>query len=113
MTYKIDFSNTGGTNASGLAIVDGIPANTDYKLTTATVNAGTTGMTFATEFSSNYDSNNPTAATWTYTPVSAAGGASAGYDRLVKAIRWRVTAGSLSFASPNNAGSVSFIVKIR
>ncbi|MGI8668433.1 MAG: hypothetical protein ACR2J3_01145 [Aridibacter sp.] len=113
LTYKIDFSNTGGSNASGLVIVDGIPANTDYKLTTANTNVGTTGMTFTIEFSNNYDANNPTAATWTYTPVSGAGGANAGYDRLVKAIRWRVTAGSLPFTSPNNNGNIGFIVKIR
>ncbi|MEZ5344750.1 MAG: hypothetical protein R2681_04250 [Pyrinomonadaceae bacterium] len=113
LTYKIDFSNTGGLSASNLIIVDGIPPNTDFKLGSATVSAGTTGLTFVIEYSSDYVATNPTAATWSYTPVSQGGGASAGFDRLVKAVRWRVTAGSLSQISPNNAGSVSFVSKIR
>ncbi len=113
LTYKIDFSNIGGVSASSLVLVDSIPGNTDFKLGSAAVSVGTTGLTFVIQYSSDYDSNNPTLATWTYTPVSAGGGASAGYDRLVKAIRWRVTAGSLSQIAPNNAGSVTFISKIR
>lgn len=113
ITYQIQFTNTGGQNASGLRIVDGVPDNMDYKLSSATANVGTTGLTFTIEFSSDFDALNPTIATWTYTPVSAGGGASAGYDRLVKAVRWRVTSGSLSNTSPNNTGNVSFIAKIR
>ncbi len=113
LTYQIDFTNTGGANASGLTIIDGVPANTDYKLGSANTNAGTTGMTFVIEFSDDYNPSNPPAATWGYIPTSGAGGADAGFDRNVRAIRWRVTAGTLSFASPNNTGSVSFIVKIR
>ncbi len=113
LTYQIDFTNTGGSNASGLAIVDGVPANTDYKLGSANTNAGTTGMTFVIEFSDDYNSSNPPAATWGYIPTSGAGGADAGFDRNVRAVRWRVTAGSLPFNSPNNSGNVGFIAKIR
>jgi len=113
LTYQIDFTNTGGSGASSLVIVDGIPENTDYKLGSASASVGTTGLTFAIEFSSDYNPANPSVATWSYTPVSAAGGAGAGYDRLVRAIRWRVTAGSLSQTSPNNTGGVSFVTKIR
>lgn len=93
--------------------MDGIPSNMDYKLSSATTNVGTTGLTFTIEFSSDFDALNPTIATWTYTPVTGGGGASAGYDRLVKAVRWRVTSGTLSQTSPNNTGDVSFIAKIR
>ena len=113
LTYQIDFTNNGTLAATGLVIVDAIPDNTDFKLGSATANTGTTGLTFVIEYSSDYVAAPPGAATWTYTPVSAGGGADAGYDRLVKAIRWRVTAGSLSQTSPNNSGSVSFISKIR
>ncbi|NNE99335.1 MAG: hypothetical protein HKN25_09990, partial [Pyrinomonadaceae bacterium] len=113
LTYQIVFTNTGGTNAANLVLVDAIPDNTDYKLGSAAANTGTTGLTFVIEYSDDFVSGNPGAATWTYTPVSGAGGADAGYDRLVRAIRWRVTAGSLSQTSPNNSGSVSFISKIR
>lgn len=113
ITYQIQFTNTGGQNASGLRIVDGVPDNMDYKLSSATASVGTTGLTFTIEFSSDYDALNPTLATWTYTPLSTGGGASAGYDRLVKAVRWRVTSGSLPNTSPNNTGNVSFVAKIR
>lgn len=113
LTYAIAFTNTGGQPAGGLAIVDAIPLNTDFRLGSASVNTGTTGLTFVIEYSDDYNPGNPPAATWNYTPVSAAGGAPVGYDRLVKAVRWRVAAGSLSNIAPDNAGSVSFIVRIR
>jgi uncharacterized repeat protein (TIGR01451 family) len=113
ITYSIQFTNTGGQPATGLTIVDASPPNTDYRLGSAAVNAGTTGLTFAIEYSADYNPGNPSAATWNYTPVSAGGGAPTGYDRLVKAIRWRVTAGSLGQTAPNNSGSVSFTSRIR
>ncbi len=113
LTYQIDFSNTGGASAENLALVDVIPSDTDFKLTSATVNVGTTGLTFVIEYSSDYDPGDPSAATWTYTPVSGGGGADAGFDRNVLAIRWRVTSGSLSQTAPNNAGDIGFTVKIR
>lgn len=113
LTYAIVFANTGGQSAQGLTIIDAIPANTDFKIGTASVSAPS-GMTFAIEYSFDYNTADPPAATWTNAPPpSGGGGASAGYNALVKAIRWRNTAGALSNASPNNTGSVSFTVKIR
>ncbi|NJM52404.1 MAG: right-handed parallel beta-helix repeat-containing protein [Blastocatellia bacterium] len=114
ITYRIDFTNAGGQGASNLRIIDAIPDNMDYKLGTATV---TSGVAFTITFSTDYDPLNPTAATWTYTPVSGGGNAtvgfaSAGYDRLVKAIRWSANA-AIPNTSPNNTGNVSFIAKIR
>jgi hypothetical protein len=94
-------------------LVDAIPTNTDFKIGSATVNIGTTGLTFLIEYSSDYNPSNPTIATWTHPPASGGGGADAGFDRDVKAIRWRVTSGSLPQTAPNNAGNISFIVKIR
>lgn len=113
LTYQIDFTNIGNLGAQNLAIVDKVPDFTDFKVGTATANVGSSGLTFAIEYSSDYDSLNPTFATWNYTPASGGGGASAGYDRNVKAVRWRVTSGILSSVSPNNTGNVSFIAKIR
>jgi uncharacterized repeat protein (TIGR01451 family) len=113
LTYQIAFTNTGGMGASNLAIVDGIPADTDFKIGSAAENVGTTGLIFAIEYSNDYDPLNPTLATWTYLPVSAGGGAPTGYDRNVKAIRWRGTSGNLSQISPNNAGDVGFTTRIR
>lgn len=112
LTYRIAYTNTGGQAATNMAILDAIPINTDYKLGSAAVTAPT-GLTFVIEYSSDYNPANPSTATWTYTPVSAGGGATAGYDRLVKAIRWRVTSGTLSNVSPNNTGDVSFTTKIQ
>jgi uncharacterized repeat protein (TIGR01451 family) len=113
LTYKIDFTNTGGQGAGNLTLIDRVPVNTDYKIGSATANVATTGLIFAIEFSSDFDPLNPTFATWTYSPVSGAGGSVAGYDRNVKAIRWRVTSGILSNFSPNNFGNISFITRIR
>ena len=95
-----------------MVISDPIPENSDFKVGSANSVLGTTGLTMAIEYSSDYDPLNPTAATWTYTPVSGGGSADAGYDRNVKAIRW-VATGVLSHLSPNNTGDVSFSVKIR
>jgi uncharacterized repeat protein (TIGR01451 family) len=108
LTYQIVFTNTGGQGAANLVLVDGIPDNTDFKIGSATSNVGTTGLTILIEYSSTYPA-------WTTypTPVSGGGGASAGYDRLVKAIRWSVTSGVLSNVSPNNTGNVGFVTKIR
>lgn len=107
LTYAIQFTNTGGQAASAVIILDGIPLNTDFKVGTAVVNAAPAGLVFAIEYSSDYVPANPGAATWGYTPAATA------YDPLVKAVRWRVTSGTLSNSSPNNTGSVSFTVKIR
>lgn len=113
LTFQIQFTNNGGQSAANIVIVDAIPLNMDYKVGTASVAVGTSGLTFAIEFSNDYNAASPSLATWTYTPVSAGGGASTGYNRNVKAIRWRVTAGVLSYGSPNNTGNVSFVAKIR
>jgi uncharacterized repeat protein (TIGR01451 family) len=116
LTYTITYTNTGGLPATVFAIIDPNPQNTntlervlrnvDFKVGSQVSAAGTTGLTVTTEFS------NDGGVTWTYTPVSAGGGAVAGYDRNVTNLRWRFT-GSLSQLSPNNTGSVSFAVRIR
>jgi uncharacterized repeat protein (TIGR01451 family) len=113
LTYQIAFTNSGGSAAQQMTIVDPIPDNTDFKLSSATTSLGTTGLTVVIEYSNDYSSASPGSATWTYTPVSGGGSASAGYDRNVRAIRWRVTAGNLSHTAPNNTGEVGFTVKIR
>jgi uncharacterized repeat protein (TIGR01451 family) len=106
LTYTIAFTNGGGSPASTFVVLDPIPANTDFKVGSASTTLGTTGLTVALTYS------NDGGATWTYTPASAAGGAPAGYDRNVTHVRWTFT-GNLSQDSPNNAGSVSFIARIR
>jgi parallel beta-helix repeat protein len=105
LVYKIDFSNTGGSSASGVVVKDGIPTNTIFKLGSVTTTLGTTGLTVVVAYS------NDGGTTYTYTPVSGGGGAPAGYDKTVTHIRWTFT-GNLSQTSPANAGSVGFTARI-
>ncbi|HKZ79140.1 MAG TPA: right-handed parallel beta-helix repeat-containing protein [Pyrinomonadaceae bacterium] len=106
LTYAIEFSNTGGLEATTLVVTDPVPSNTDFKLGSVTTNLGTTGLTVTVGYS------NDGGGTWTYTPVSSGGGAPAGYDRLTTNVRWVFT-GNLSPTAPNNLGSVGFTVRIR
>lgn len=113
LTYTISFTNTGGQSATNFILTDPNPANATLKLNTNTdfkinsvVGVFPTGLTAVIAFS------NDGGTTFTYTPVSAGGGAAAGYDRNVTHIRWTF-AGGLSPLTPSNTGSVSFTVKIR
>lgn len=114
LTYTISFTNTGGQSAANFVLTDPNPANTtlklntntDFKIGSVTNSLGTTGLTATIAYS------NDGGATFTYTPVSAGGGAAAGFDRNITHVRWSFS-GNLSHLSPNNSGSVSFIVKIR
>ncbi|MBV9924654.1 MAG: DUF11 domain-containing protein [Acidobacteria bacterium] len=113
ITYTVAFQNGGGAPASAFVLTDPNPATTlklndytDFKVGSVVNSLGTTGLTVAVAYS------NDSGLTWTYTPVSGGGGAPAGYDRNVTHVRWTF-GGSLSQTSPNNAGSVSFSVRIR
>jgi uncharacterized repeat protein (TIGR01451 family) len=106
LVYTIMFSNDGAGPASAFEITDPIPANTDFKLGSMTTSLGTTGLTPTLAYSNNGG------ATCTYSPLSAAGGAPAGYDRSVTHVRWSFAA-SLSQTAPNNAGSVGLTTRIR
>lgn len=113
LTYTIQFTNSGGQAAQGFILLDAIPQNTDFKIGSP-VSVVPTGLIFVVEYSYDYNLTTPAAATWTNAPpANSGGGATNGYNSLVKAIRWRSTSGTLSNISPNNAGNVSFIVKIR
>jgi uncharacterized repeat protein (TIGR01451 family) len=116
LLFTIVYTNTGGQPANNFVIVDPnmanvIPAervfhNVDFKVASLTSSPGTTGLVATFEYSSDDGS------TWTYTPVSGAGGAPPGYDRLVTNVRWSF-AGSLDYIAPNNTGSVGLTVRIR
>jgi uncharacterized repeat protein (TIGR01451 family) len=106
LTYTISFTNTGTASALNLIIIDPIPANTDFKVSSVTILLGTTGLTATVAYSNNGGS------TYAYTPASGGGGASPGYDRSATHIRWTFT-GNLSQTSPNNSGGVSFTSRIR
>ncbi len=106
----VTFSETttnGGTGAAvSVVSTEAVPANTDFKLSSASFAPGSSGLTTAVTYSNNGGT------TWVYTPVSGAGGAPAGYDRSVTHLRWSMT-GNLSPTAPNNSYSVSFQVRIR
>ena len=106
LTYTIAFSNGGGAPASSFVLLDPVPTDTDFKVGSASTTLGTTGLTVVIAYS------NDNGSTFTYTPVSGAGGAPAGYDRTVTHVRWTFT-GDLTQTSPNHAGSVAFGVRIR
>jgi hypothetical protein len=106
LVYTINFSNGGGGLAYAFAITDPIPANTDFKLGSMTTSLGTTGLTPTLAYSNDHG------VSWTYTPVSAGGGAPAGYDRTVTDVRWSFGA-SLGQTLPDNAGSVSLTTRVR
>jgi len=91
-------------NASSIVLIDTIdPAKTDFKVGSLTSNLATGISGVTTAFSNDGGS------TWTYTPVSLAGGAPAGYDRLVTNVRSTLT-GTLG---PQATGDVGFTVRIR
>ena len=106
ITFTSTYTNTGTAPAQGLVIANPVAANTDFKLGSVTSAPGTTGLTVVVAYSSNGGT------TWTYTPVSGAGGSPAGYDRLVTNIRWTFS-GTLSQTAPNNTGSVAVVLRIR
>jgi hypothetical protein len=106
LVYTISFTNNGVGKAIAFEITDPIPANTDFKIGSATTSLGTTGLIPTLSFS------NDGGTTWTYTPASGAGGAAVGYDRYVTNVRWSFGS-SLSQSAPDNTGSVSFTARIR
>ena len=106
LTYTIAFTNGGTAAGLSLVIADPIPANTDFKIGSATSALGTTGLTVVVAYSNNGGS------TYAYTPASGGGGAPSGYDRNVTNVRWTFS-GNLSQTSPNNSGSIGFTARIR
>jgi len=83
IAYSIVAASAAGlTDATSIVVVDTIPANTGFRLGSATFATGTSGLTSSIEFS------NDNGATWNYTPADGACGAPAGYDYCVTHIRW-------------------------
>jgi uncharacterized repeat protein (TIGR01451 family) len=105
LTFTSTVTNTGSASASNVAIVDSIPSWVEYKMASASATLPA-GVTAATEYSSDGG------VTWTYTPLSGACSATAGFDRCVNRIRWRFLA-ALTSVSPNNSATLQFISRIR
>lgn len=107
ITYVIIFTNSGGSAAQGLTITDALPTNTDFKVGSMIANLGSTGLSVTFYYS--YDG---TTFSNVVLPTSGGGGAPAGYDRTVKAVRWVFT-GNLSQNATANTGDVRFTTRIR
>ncbi len=106
LAWTVIFTNAGGSAASAVVLQDPVPANTDFKLGSATASLGTTGLTVTVSYSNNGG------LTWVYVPVSGGGGAPPGYDRLVTNVRYSFT-GTLGQTAPSNQGSISLTARIR
>ncbi|HEV8369179.1 MAG TPA: hypothetical protein VGQ39_14595 [Pyrinomonadaceae bacterium] len=112
IAYTVAYDNvttSGGTNnstisASSIVLIDPVPANTDFKVASATSNPAA-GITLVVTAYSNDGGS-----TWTYTPVDGAGGAPAGYDRTVTHVRFTLTG---PMAPADAAGNNGFTVRIR
>lgn len=110
VAYVVAYDNTttsGGTNnstitASSIVLTDPVPANTDFKVGSVTSNPPA-GITVVTTYSTD-------GTTFTVTPTSGGGGAAAGYDRLVRYVRFTLT-GPMDAATA--VGNNGFTVIIR
>jgi len=105
ITFTSTLTNAGSASASSVAIVDSIPSWVEYKVASSST-VLPAGVSAAIEYS------NDGGLTWLYVPASGACSATAGFDRCVNRIRWRLLA-ALSSVAPNNQGTLSFISRIR
>ena len=104
--YTFTVTNCGDSAAIGIVLVDSLRTNVDFKLGSVTSTMGASGLTVTVAYSNNG------AVSFTYVPISGAGGAPAGYDRTVDHARWTF-AGTLSQTGPNNVDSVGLTARIR
>jgi len=106
LTYTVDYRNIGSTDLTQIVVYDAMPSFTWFQV--GSVNTGTppAGVTAIT---ATYSNDN--GATWTYVPVSGAGGAPAGYDATVTNVRWVFT-GTIATGGASVAG-VSFTTRVQ
>jgi uncharacterized repeat protein (TIGR01451 family) len=105
LTYTVTLTNTGTEPAVSVVHVDSLPAQLGFKVgSVSTTLPG--GMTGTVAYSNNGGTS------WTYVPVSAGCGASAGYDYCVRDIR--ISLGeALSNVGPNNIVQIVFVAKVK
>jgi len=105
LTYTVTITNDGSEDATGVVVLDSLPAELDFKVGTV-VNNLPDGVNVTVEYSDNAGS------TWTYTPVSAGCSAPANFDSCVTHIRWTLNS-DLSWVGPDNTGNVEFVARIQ
>ena len=105
LNYALTITNSGTSNAAGVALVDTLPSALQFKV-------GSVATTLPAGVSAGLQYSRDGGVTWTYVPVSAACGAPSGYDRCVNRIRWQLQ-NPLSYSAPDNAGTLQFVAQIR
>ena len=105
LTYTVTITNDGSEDATGVVVLDSLPAELDFKVGTV-VNNLPSGVTATVEYSDDAGS------TWTYTPVSAGCSAPTNFDSCVTHIRWTLD-NDLSYVGPDNTGNVEFVARIQ
>ena len=102
VTYTIAVSNgTGLSSASTIVVTEPVPANTGFRVGSATFFPGTSTVSAVLSYSDG--------AAWTYSPASGGCAAPAGYDDCVKSVRW-----TMSGTMPAGTSfGVGFTVRIR
>ncbi len=106
LTYATTFTNSSGTLVYNPVINVGIPAQTYFAVGSASAALGTTGLSASISYSQDGGS------TYSYAPVSGAGGAPAGYDGNVTNIRWTMS-GALGPAPSVDSGGTTYNVLIK
>ncbi len=105
LTYTTDYQNLGTDSLQTLAVIDAVPAFTQFRV--GSVDPGTPPASI-TGVTPQYSNDGGTS--WTYTPVSGGGGAPVNFDANVTHVRF-VLAGVLEPGGASATG-VSFIVRI-
>jgi uncharacterized repeat protein (TIGR01451 family) len=86
ITYTVTATNGASlSSAPNVFVTDDIDANTGFKMSGATFNAGTSTLTTAIKYSNDDGSS------WTYTPTDGGCSAPAGYDYCVTDVKWTMS----------------------
>lgn len=105
LTYTTSYQNLGVETLSSIAIIDAVPAFTQFRVGSSNIGTPPASITGVTpEYSDDGG------ATWSYTPVSGGGGAPANFDANVTHVRFVMT-GALNPGGSAAVG-VSFAVRI-
>jgi len=105
LTYTATVTNAGNAPASGLAVLDSIPPELEFKVGTAT-DSLPAGLSTLIEYS------NDGGASWTYAPISGGCGAPVDYDACVTHLRWTFL-NDLGHVAPDNAGILEFVARLK
>jgi len=105
LNYALTITNSGTSNAAGVALVDTLAPAVQLKV-------GSVATTLPAGMSALLQYSSDGGATWAYVLASGACGAPTGYDRCVNRIRWQLQ-NALSYSAPDNSAALQFVTQIR